>query len=310
MIFKAISHGRTSDAVIDQIECLILEGVLRSGDRLPAERDLATKLDVSRPVLRAALKDLEERNLIRTRHGGGTFVADVVGTIFSDEIFDLIRRHTKAQRDYFEFRRDIEGVIAEHAALRATETDRQILTRIVETMRLHHKEDDIKGEADMDPEFHQAIVEASHNMLMLHTMRSCFKLLSQGMIYSRIRLYEWPGVRQMLLGQHEDIYSAIVEGKSEDARAAVRAHIDYVEETLIQTNQARSWEEVAQMRMVRMSSAGKQGRGQIDNAKPEEEKRSKRAPEESHADTIRSPVMIGEKLESEASDKPFTSEEK
>ena len=152
----------------------------------------------SRPVLRQALKELEERNLLRSRRGGGNYVANVIGTIFTDEIFDLIRRHPKAQADYFEFRRDMEGIIAEHAALRATDADKLILTRIIEMMRAYNAEGDIRNESEADFEFHQAIVEASHNMLMLHTMRSCYKLLADGLFYSRVRLYEWPGVQDAL----------------------------------------------------------------------------------------------------------------
>ena len=253
MIFKSISHSRTSDAVVDQIERLILEGVLRSGDKLPAERDLANQLDVSRPVLRAALKDLEDRKLIRARHGGGTFVANVVGTVFSDEIFDLVRRHPKAQSDYFEFRRDMEGIIAEHAALRATDADKLILTRLMDVMRDHHRAGDIHHEAEADFEFHQAIVEASHNMLMLHTMRSCYKLLSEGLFYSRIHLYEWPGVQDALLAQHEALYQAIMDGRPADAHDAARYHMDYVEQTLNRTNQAGTWEEISRMRLSQMT---------------------------------------------------------
>ncbi|MCV6547792.1 MAG: FadR family transcriptional regulator [Cohaesibacter sp.] len=253
MIFRAISQNRTSDAVIDQIERLILEGVLRSGDQLPAERELASKLDVSRPVLRTALKDLEERNLIRTQHGGGTFVANVVGTVFSDEVFELIRRHPKAHSDYFEFRRDLEGVTAEHAARRATDADKLILTRIMDVMRQHHAEGDIHKESEADFEFHQAIVEASHNMLMLHTLRSCYKLLAEGLFYSRIRLYEWPGVQDALLEQHERLYKAIMEGKPDEAREAARHHMDYVEQTLTHTNQAGVWEEISRMRLSQLA---------------------------------------------------------
>jgi GntR family transcriptional repressor for pyruvate dehydrogenase complex len=253
MIFKAISQNRTSDAVVDQIERLILEGVLRSGDRLPAERELANKLDVSRPVLRTALKDLEDRNLIHTRHGGGTFVANVVGTVFSDEVFELIRRHPKAHSDYFEFRRDLEGITAEHAARRATDADKLILTRIMEVMRDHHALGNIQKESEADFEFHQAIVEASHNMLMLHTLRSCYKLLAEGLFYSRIRLYEWPGVQDALLAQHERLYQAIMDGKPDEAREAARYHMDYVEQTLNKTNQAGVWEEISRMRLSQLS---------------------------------------------------------
>ena len=78
-IFSRIEHSRTADEVVQQIESLILEGVLRVGDRLPGERELARQFDVSRPILRDALKVLEARGLLVTRHGGGTYVADVIG---------------------------------------------------------------------------------------------------------------------------------------------------------------------------------------------------------------------------------------
>ena len=53
-MFRKIVHDRTADTVISQIEDLVLDGVLRPGDRLPAERELSAELDVSRPILRAA----------------------------------------------------------------------------------------------------------------------------------------------------------------------------------------------------------------------------------------------------------------
>lgn len=81
-LYARISHSRTADEVVQQIELLILEGVLRDGDRLPGERELSRRFDVSRPILREALKELEARGLVESRHGGGTFVADVVGQIF------------------------------------------------------------------------------------------------------------------------------------------------------------------------------------------------------------------------------------
>ncbi|TIO88527.1 MAG: FadR family transcriptional regulator, partial [Mesorhizobium sp.] len=68
-IFSRIEHSRTADEVVQQIESLILEGVLRTGDRLPGERELARQFDVSRPILRDALKALEGRGLLTTRPG-------------------------------------------------------------------------------------------------------------------------------------------------------------------------------------------------------------------------------------------------
>ncbi|MCX2723902.1 GntR family transcriptional regulator [Roseibium sp. DSM 29163] len=69
-MFQPVDHQKTAAAVVEQIEDLILKGVLQSGDKLPAERDLAEQLAVSRPVLRDALKILEDRKLIEARRGG------------------------------------------------------------------------------------------------------------------------------------------------------------------------------------------------------------------------------------------------
>ncbi|MEP4422756.1 MAG: GntR family transcriptional regulator, partial [Nitratireductor sp.] len=71
-VYARIQHARTADEVVGRIEDLILEGVLRPGDRLPGERDLSSRLDVSRPILRDALKQLETRGLVVSRHGDGT----------------------------------------------------------------------------------------------------------------------------------------------------------------------------------------------------------------------------------------------
>ena len=95
-IFAPIEHSRTSDEVVHQIESLILEGIFRAGDRLPGERELSRQFDVSRPILRDALKELEARGLLVTRHGGGTHVADIIGEVFTRPVLDLIATHKKA----------------------------------------------------------------------------------------------------------------------------------------------------------------------------------------------------------------------
>jgi GntR family transcriptional repressor for pyruvate dehydrogenase complex len=90
-------------------------------------------------------------------------------------------------------------------------------------------------------------------MLMLHTLRSCYKLLAEGLFYSRIRLYETPGVQDALLQQHERLYKAVMDGNPDEAREAARHHMDYVEKTLSRTNQAGAWEEISRMRLSQMA---------------------------------------------------------
>lgn len=255
MVFQKISHNRTADAVVDQIEQLILQGVLRPGDRLPSERELAKKVDVSRPILRKAIKVLEERKLIATRHGEGTFVADVIGTVFSDAVVQLIRRHPPAIADYMEFRREIESVAAGFAALRATKADREILARIFEAMERAHEEEDFAEEAELDVEFHQAIGESAHNIVLLHTLRSCYRLLADGVFYNRAQLYRYPGSREQLLAQHRAIFEALMRGDREGAEAAAIAHIDYVEKVIRDVERNGAWQEVSALRLEQRLNA-------------------------------------------------------
>ena len=79
MPFLKVTPEKLSNSVVRQIEQLILRGILRPGERLPSERDLADKLGVSRPSLRDAIADLAERGLLVSRAGSGIFVAEVVG---------------------------------------------------------------------------------------------------------------------------------------------------------------------------------------------------------------------------------------
>lgn len=252
MVFHRINLNRTADAVVDQMETLILQGVLRSGERLPPERELAKKLDISRPILREALKILEDRGLIVARHGEGTFITDVIGTVFSEPITDLIRRHARGVADYLEFRREIEGTATALAAQRANAADREILTRLFTAMEDAHSHDDFREEAAIDVEFHNAIGESAHNIILLHTLRACYRLLSDGVFYNRATLYSFPGARDQLLEQHRAIYDAVLAADPDAARLAAQAHIDYVETTMREVQRADAWEEVAALRLQQM----------------------------------------------------------
>jgi len=160
-IFSRVNHARTADEVCAQIESLVLEGVLRVGDKLPGERDLSTQFNVSRPIVREALKQLESRGLLCTRHGGGTFIADVIGDVFSRTMLELIADHPKATDDYLEYRLEVEAIAADYAARRATADDKALLTAIMERMEAAHAKEDFGEEAGLDVEFHQAVCESA-----------------------------------------------------------------------------------------------------------------------------------------------------
>jgi GntR family transcriptional regulator, transcriptional repressor for pyruvate dehydrogenase complex len=247
-IFARIRSSRTADDIVSQIETLILEGVLRVGDRLPGERDLSVQFDVSRPILRSALKSLEGKGLLTTRHGGGTFVADVIGEVFSKPMMDLISSHRKAAADYLEYRREIESIAADYAAQRATEDDRLLLRRIMQAMQQAFETNDFKKEAELDVELHNAIGECAHNIILLHTLRSCYRLLADDVFYNRTVIYGFPGARAKLLEQHRAIFEAIMASNSTGARAAVHQHIDFIQRAQTDATRSSAWQDVSRLR--------------------------------------------------------------
>ncbi len=248
MPFHKVTPERLSTAVTRQIEKLILRGILRPGERLPAERELAETLGVSRPSLREAVADLQEKGLLTTRAGAGVFVADVLGSAFSESLIRLFADHDEAVFDYIGFRRDLEGLAACRAAQLASDTDRQVIQTIMDKMEAAHRKTNPADEARLDAEFHMAIIEASHNVIMLHMMRSMFQLLREGVFYNRQVMFKQRTTRGALLDQHRAINTAIQARDAEAARDAVEAHLNYVEKALTDQRKADRNEAIARQR--------------------------------------------------------------
>ena len=231
-----LQQRRLSDDIVDRLEAMILEGSLQAGERLPAERALAEEFGVSRPSVREAIQKLAARGLLSSRHGGGTYVTDALGAAFRDPLLDLLEKHPESQRDLLEFRHTLEGACAYYAARRATEPDRERLTAAFDRLVAVYAGEQRGGraeEGDADAHFHLAIAEASHNAVLLHTIRSLFDLLKRNVVTNIGGMYPKSNeVRGMLMRQHTDLYRAIIEGRAEDARNCACDHLDYVQQVL------------------------------------------------------------------------------
>lgn len=248
MPFRKINQERVADTVMHQIEQLILRGILRPGERLPSERDLSDKMGVSRPSLREAISDLESRGLLATRKGSGVYVADVLGSAFSEPLIQLFASHDEALFDYISFRRDLEGMAAERAARLASDTDLKVITTIFKKMECAHKKRNPAEESALDAEFHMAIVEASHNVFMLHMMRSMFEMLRAGVFYNRQVMFKVRTTREALLDQHRAIHDALIARKPETARKAIEDHLGYVETCMLENKKSEQNESIAKQR--------------------------------------------------------------
>ncbi|NHB76386.1 FCD domain-containing protein [Rhodobacter calidifons] len=249
MPFLKVAPEKLSSAVVRQIEQLILRGILRPGERLPSERDLAERLGVSRPSLRDAIAELAEAGLLVSRAGAGIFVAEVLGSAFSPALIRLFSTHEEAVFDYISFRRDMEGLAAERAAVHGSETDLKVIDTIFGKMELAHQKRDPSDEAQLDAEFHMAIIEASHNVIMLHMLRSMFELLRQGVFYNRQVMFKNRMTRDQLLDQHRAMNAGIQARDPVAARAAVTAHLAFVEQAFHDQMRAEKNEAIARQRL-------------------------------------------------------------
>lgn len=224
-----VKPPRLADAIAERLQAMVLEGVLRPGEKLVGERELAAKLGVSRPSLREALNLLEAKGLLSTNKAGTVVAPYLTGLV--DPLAELFRDDERVSADYFEFRRVMEAHAAGLAARRATEMDRTLIRECLSRMREAHDLSDPAQEAEIDVRLHVTIYEAAHNVVILHVLRALADLLRKGVFFNRESLYRRSGVRDLLLEQHLRIGEAVIEGDPRKAEAAAAAHIGFIAAT-------------------------------------------------------------------------------
>ena len=224
MTTQSIRPAKLADAIAEHIQQLILEGSLQPGERLLSERELSAKLDVSRPSLREALDKLIALGLLTTNAQGVAHVSEDVGKSLRDPLV-LLMDAPEAQFDCLELRSVVEAAAAGFAAERASDVDRDAIRRCFEAMVAAHEEQDVDRIAKADAEFHFAIYEASHNLMMLHFMRSLESILRSNVYLNRKNLYEHRTQKDSQLREHQAIYEAIMARDPDRARAAAAEHM-------------------------------------------------------------------------------------
>lgn len=210
-----------SDFAYEKILANIIGGALQKGDRLPAEAELAERLSVSRPIVREALARLREDGVIVSRRGSGSYVA--AQPTSAVEAFTPLSSIADMQR-CFEFRLDLEGSAAYHAALRRTDEDIAAIDLAMTTWNALMD----RGAAGIQEDFevHASICRASHNRFYIETLDHLRENICTGMNLSRNlslmrEIQKAMAVRQ----EHADIAAAVISGDGPTAQEAMRHHI-------------------------------------------------------------------------------------
>ena len=221
--------ARLANSVAIELEKRILEGSLKPGDRLPPERDFALEFGVSRPSLREAIQTLALKGLLSTRHGGGTFVTDRLVAQFHDPWQQMLAGNPMLHRDLLEFRQMLESQAAALAADRATDVDVACLDAAYARLDKQYESDNnLPANIEADVAFHQAVAEASHNVLIGHLTASLMRLI-QGHVATNLEyLHARPQRWNQLRAQHRAIWQAIRSHDPDAAALAARGHIEFV----------------------------------------------------------------------------------
>lgn len=228
---------RLSDQVAEQLHELVRQRQRQPGQRLPAERQLATELGVSRVAVREAIQQLSSRGLLESRVGAGTFVCAKVPQ-WSEQAMAplalLMQDDPQYRLDVLETRQALELSTAKLAAQRATAKDRDNIRRCFDEMLHHQQRNDAENSSRADARFHLAIAEASHNVVIVQIMRGLFEMVLNTVSQNRRVMFEHndPKVLERLTQQHHDLMQAVVTGQPEQARALIIEHLDFVHEKL------------------------------------------------------------------------------
>jgi GntR family transcriptional repressor for pyruvate dehydrogenase complex len=223
---------KLADVVAREIENRMLDGRLKPGDRLPSERDLSVQLGVSRPSLREAIQKLAARGLLESRQGGGTFVTDRLDSSFGNPWEEILRDHPGVHEDMLEFRHMLEARAAECAATRATASDRERVRQCLAALEDSFGGQDLDLQVDSDLAFHQAIAEASHNVIVGHLTASLLRLMRDNLRRNLSELMQVPAAKEQLLDQHRAVWRAIEQGDAGQALDAAANHIGFVRQNL------------------------------------------------------------------------------
>jgi GntR family transcriptional repressor for pyruvate dehydrogenase complex len=216
---EPVKSTRIYAEIVRQIKGMIADGTLKSGDRLPPERDLAERFRVSRTSVREALRALESLGLIEIRAGEGTHVREVSVESLIEPLALVILTHREAIAELYEARRLLEPPIAALAARRASPEEIAELARILE----EQAREVAAGRTGLaqDAAFHEAIAHSTHNRAITRIVTTLMDLLAQ----TREDSLQAPGRPQRSHQDHQQILAAI---EARDPAAAQRAMLSHV----------------------------------------------------------------------------------
>jgi GntR family transcriptional regulator, transcriptional repressor for pyruvate dehydrogenase complex len=226
-MFNSVTNKKVYEHVIEQIQNMVLNGSLQNGDKLPSERDLSEKMEVSRTSIREAIRVLETMGVIESRQGEGNFVCSNINASFIEPLSMIFMLNNGEPSDILELRKAIELVTVRFAAQRGSEEDFEELKDMIYKLKTSDTESE---RVLIDTKIHQKIATMSGNYLIESVFITASTLFErfvknarESILYSNDRL-------DILMVQHEDIVNAIIERNGDKAFNAMKEHLDFIDD--------------------------------------------------------------------------------
>jgi GntR family transcriptional repressor for pyruvate dehydrogenase complex len=222
---KPIKRENVYKTIARQIESLITSGKLKNGDRLPPERDLAWAFGVSRHSVREAMRTLEEKLIVKSLPGSGTYVLAGDSNLVVDYMAQAIFKEKAKLEEIFQFRRMLEPYIASIAAKNATSEDiahcESILLKQTRKETILNVEDMV----NLDKEFHISLAKVSKNGILLRVSETINNILQE----CRDEAYQGVFRLNKSVEGHKRILLAIKKKDPELAYSEMNDHIRLIE---------------------------------------------------------------------------------
>jgi GntR family transcriptional repressor for pyruvate dehydrogenase complex len=221
--FQPVKTGKISERIARQIKDTILSGSMKSGDRLPPERELVGHFQASRISIREALKSLETSGLLAIKPGSGVFVAEVNSKPMSESLSSILRIQKTSINELTEARIILEPSIARLAAERMTPEEFLKLEQNIEDTLMILKSDSPAPEQNI--RFHSLIAEATHNPVITSTMNPIFDVLKEMNLEIKDNLPTRLELSRDALEYHKKILKAFREKNSQKIYELMLKHI-------------------------------------------------------------------------------------
>lgn len=213
-----IKSDKVYEIIMKQIKELVKSGEFKCGDKLPSERELAEKLNVSRTSVREALKALETLGLIESKHGGGNYIKNNFENILLEPLSIAFLLIGHKNLEVLELRRIIEPKASSLAAKNINDEELIEIKKILDEIK---KTSDCKLCAKLDKEFHSAIAKASKNHLLFVIISSLSSLIEEYIEDSDI----YKNNKSRINSEHENILKALENHDAENAFLYAEKHL-------------------------------------------------------------------------------------